>query len=171
MAKTAAERQKAYRARQKKNTHRIAVTVFLDSDTHHALNRLCDLDNSNQAAVISAAIKQSLRQRPSIKTIPVTEPLDLTDFANTIQQITNQMTTGLFGPKVFINHVWHETTSSYQWSLNDFKDSLLKAHQKRLLTLAREDMPSQHDTSTLMESKITYLNACYHYIRQTITHT
>jgi hypothetical protein len=169
MAITPSERQKAYRARLKANANSIAVNVFLDKEAHHALQELCQRTHENQATTISQALKRWLKQTTTTESIAPTNDADLKAFATTIQHLTNNMTTGLFGPKVFINHVWNDIHNPYHLSLSDFKQGLLNAHQKRWLTLAREDMPSQHDTDTIKASETRYMNAVYHYIRQTET--
>ena len=97
---------------------------------------------------------------------PITDVNDLEQFSNIVKNVVNNME-GDHGPKVFIYHAWIESKPLLKrMTLTNFKQSLLKAHRKRLLTLAREDMPSRHSAKNINQSRITYLNSEYHYVRQ-----
>jgi hypothetical protein len=99
---------------------------------------------------------------------PVTVEMNLEDFVTIIQIIVNNMDSKHYGhgPKIFIAAIYQQTKALFNQSITAFNKQIHEAHQKTLLSLARDDMPSQHDETMIKESKITFMNATYHYVRQ-----
>jgi hypothetical protein len=70
-----------------------------------------------------------------------------------------------FGTKVLINRVW--AVAAPLTSLEDFKAKLLEANARRLLSLARADMPQLHDRQDINESEIRSYGATFHFLVMT----
>ncbi|MGH8615854.1 MAG: hypothetical protein ACREYF_28545 [Gammaproteobacteria bacterium] len=98
-------------------------------------------------------------------------PLDLSDFAKHVQEAANTAPTGRFGlDKVFISHVWrHFNELGYGAGMNadEFRREVIDAHLKGLVTLAEEDLPDRRDPVDINASRMTHVNATYHYVRIT----
>jgi hypothetical protein len=95
-------------------------------------------------------------------------PFDLAEFASTVYAAAKACPTGRFGDhKVFISHVWLQLKDEPMFRAFDlptFKQRLLEANAKGLLTLTRADLPQVLDIVDVRESEITYLNASFHFV-------
>ncbi|OJH36716.1 hypothetical protein [Cystobacter ferrugineus] len=100
--------------------------------------------------------------------VPAPEPRSadetLPAFAERVLSTARAATSGRFGEdRVFISHVWRALGDS---SLDErtFKNRLIEANQKRLLSLSRADMVNLMDPADVSASETRYLGATFHFI-------
>jgi hypothetical protein len=97
----------------------------------------------------------------------LTEPADLTRFAERVQEAARISPSGRFGDnKVFLSHVWKQ----YQGRGNgmtreEFDRLLVEANRQNLLTLSRADLVSAMSPEDVHSSEIRLPNSTFHFIR------
>jgi len=88
----------------------------------------------------------------------------LSAFAERVLRAARDSTSGRFGDdRVFISHVWR-TLGDPVLDERAFKQRLVEANQKHLVSLSRADMVELMDPSDVSASEIRYLNATFHFI-------
>ncbi|SEU19236.1 hypothetical protein [Stigmatella erecta] len=88
----------------------------------------------------------------------------LSSFAERVLHTARTATSGRFGDdRVFISHIWHAMKGP---GLDEqaFKNRLIEANQKRLLSLSRADMVELMDPADVAASETRYLGATFHFI-------
>ncbi len=89
---------------------------------------------------------------------------DLPTFAGRVLHAARTSATGRFGDdRVFISHVWR-AMGSPGLDEQSFKNRLVEANQKRLLSLTRADMVELMDPSDVAASEIRHFGATFHFI-------
>jgi hypothetical protein len=87
---------------------------------------------------------------------------DLPTFAERVLRAARTSATGRFGDdRVFISHVWRAMGGLDEQS---FKNRLVEANQKRLLSLTRADMVELMDPTDVAASEIRHFGATFHFI-------
>lgn len=98
----------------------------------------------------------------------VDEAQALKTFAAHVLAAARSSSSGRFGDKVFIAHVWraarHDPALG-SLGLDEFKHRLGEANQVRLLDLSRADMVEAMDPADVRESETRYQGATYHFVR------
>ncbi|WNG42713.1 hypothetical protein F0U60_00345 [Archangium minus] len=85
-------------------------------------------------------------------------------FAERVLDAARGATTGRFGDdRVFISHVWRALRSE-GLDEQSFKNRLVEANQKRLLSLSRADMVELMDPADVAASEISHLGSTFHFI-------
>jgi hypothetical protein len=113
---------------------------------------------ATEAAPPRDAEPQDAAQEPP----PREEPLSA--FASRVLHTARTATSGRFGDdRVFISHIWHAMKGA---GLDEqaFKNRLVEANQKRLLSLSRADMVELMDPADVAASETRYLGATFHFI-------
>ncbi|WP_225411378.1 helix-turn-helix domain-containing protein [Stigmatella hybrida] len=88
----------------------------------------------------------------------------LSSFAERVLHTARTATSGRFGDdRVFISHIWRAMKDP---GLDEqaFKNRLIEANQKRLLSLSRADMVELMDPADVAASETRYLGATFHFI-------
>ena len=76
--------------------------------------------------------------------------------------VASQNSEASLGYKVFIS----EVRKQFDWMTDgDFKATLLKLNQMRLITLSRADMAYALDQTMVEASEINHMNSQFHFIR------
>ncbi|HSP81900.1 MAG TPA: hypothetical protein VLQ93_25490 [Myxococcaceae bacterium] len=123
-----------------------------------------DADSLRLAALRSWLVPAAPTSPSSFEASPAEE--DLRDFASRVLQAAKGSTSGRFGEgKVFISHVWRALKDQVQ-GLDEqaFKDRLVEANQKRLLSLSRADMVEAMDPTDVSASEIHSATSTFHFI-------
>jgi hypothetical protein len=93
---------------------------------------------------------------------------DLPAFAATVRALGRDSPTGRFGDnKVFISHLWRRMSGEPglpRLDLPAFKQRLVEASLKGLLTLSRADLVEAMDPDNVRESETPYLNTFFHFV-------
>jgi hypothetical protein len=93
---------------------------------------------------------------------------DLEAFAAAVKAAARTSPTGRFGGyKVFISHVWNRLRGEPRFAplgLPGFKDKLVEANRRRLLTLSRADLVQFMDPADVRESATNYLSSVFHFV-------
>lgn len=100
---------------------------------------------------------------PAIPEPPAGEEA-LSSFAERVLHTARTATSGRFGDdRVFISHIWRAMQGP---GLDEqaFKNRLVEANQKRLLSLSRADMVELMDPADVAASETRYLGATFHFI-------
>jgi hypothetical protein len=93
---------------------------------------------------------------------PTEDGLDA--FAERVLHTARTARSGRFGEdRVFISHVWR-AMSNQGLDEQSFKNRLVEANQKRLLSLSRADMVELMDPTDVAASEIRHLGATFHFI-------
>lgn len=100
--------------------------------------------------------------------VPAPEPSRLEEglpaFAQRVLHTARTSTSGRFGEdRVFISHVWR-AMREHGLDEQSFKNRLVEANQKRLLSLSRADMVELMDPAEVSASEIRHLGATFHFI-------
>jgi hypothetical protein len=93
---------------------------------------------------------------------------ELERFATRVTEVASRCESGRFGAsKVFISHVWRRwlEEGAGRELLAEFKQQLIEAHRRRLVTLSRADLVERMDPRDVAESEASYLDARFHFIR------
>jgi hypothetical protein len=99
-------------------------------------------------------------------TAPAPHSVDesLPAFAERVLSTARTATSGRFGEdRVFISHVWR-ALGDPALDESTFKNRLIEANQKRLLSLSRADMVNLMDPADVSASETRYLGATFHFI-------
>ncbi|ATB29940.1 hypothetical protein [Melittangium boletus] len=124
--------------------------------------RRTDPESLRQAALQSWLLPTSAPQTAPEPTRPAEEPLSA--FAERVLRAARDSTSGRFGEdRVFISHVWRALGDPVL-DERAFKQRLVEANQKHLVSLSRADMVELMDPSDVSASEIRYLNATFHFI-------
>jgi hypothetical protein len=114
-------------------------------------------------------VDAGLGKAPAASVAPAPAPLDLADFARSVQSAARACPTGRYGDnKVFIAHVWKVLEGEPEFrsmDLDGFKRRLAEANNARLLDLSRADLVQAMDPEDVGRSEVAYLNATFHFIR------
>jgi hypothetical protein len=103
---------------------------------------------------------------PSRDSGPAPRPTEdgLPAFVERVLHTARNSATGRFGEdRVFISHVWR-AMREHGLDEKSFKNRLVEANQKRLLSLSRADMVELMDPSDVATSEIRHLGATFHFI-------
>lgn len=85
-------------------------------------------------------------------------------FAERVLHTARGSETGRFGEdRVFISHVWR-AMRGHGLDEQSFKNRLVEANQKRLLSLSRADMVELMDPADVQASEIRHLGSTFHFI-------
>ncbi|ADO71361.1 hypothetical protein [Stigmatella aurantiaca] len=88
----------------------------------------------------------------------------LSSFAERVLHTARSATSGRFGEdRVFISHIWRAMQHP-GLDEQSFKNRLIEANQKRLLSLSRADMVELMDPADVAASETRYLGATFHFI-------
>ncbi|MDC0707478.1 hypothetical protein POL68_03250 [Stigmatella sp. ncwal1] len=99
---------------------------------------------------------------PEAEPLPVEEALS--SFAERVLHTARSATSGRFGDdRVFISHIWRAMRDP-NLDEQSFKNRLVEANQKRLLSLSRADMVELMDPADVAASETRYLGATFHFI-------
>src|SRR5262249_35788974 len=93
---------------------------------------------------------------------------DLSVFAERVLGAARASSTGRFGGKVFISHVWRRVAppgADGSVPAQEFKDRLLDAHRAGLLDLSRADLVEAMDPADVRASEVRYFGATFHFVR------
>jgi hypothetical protein len=97
------------------------------------------------------------------------DAIDYPAFAREVLQAAAACRTGRFGDhKVFISHVWERWRADgkhRQYDLPAFKQHLVEANRRRLLTLSRADLPQVMDPNDVAASEIVHQHDSLHFVR------
>jgi hypothetical protein len=100
--------------------------------------------------------------------LTVSSEFDIQTFANTVKAAARDCPTGRFGDnKVFISHVWRQLCDEPGFPRLDlaaFKQKLVEANTRNLLTLSRADLVQIMNPTDVSESETHYLNAVFHFV-------
>lgn len=127
--------------------------------------RRMDPDNLRLAALRSwlfPVVEPAPAAAPPASPLPAEDNLHA--FAERVLHAARTATNGRFGEdRVFISHIWRAMQGS---GLDErtFKNQLLQANQKRLLSLSRADMVELMDPADVAASEIRHLGATFHFI-------
>jgi hypothetical protein len=119
------------------------------------------LDGSGDADVRSEAPAPA-------KPAAANAPLDDTAFSERVLAAARASKTGRFGDrKVFISHVFRSLADegAVPDDLAAFKDRLIAAHRRGLLSLSRADLVGEMDAKDVDASEARYLSATFHFVR------
>ncbi|MCY1083627.1 hypothetical protein [Archangium lansingense] len=131
--------------------------------------RRMDAESLRVAALQSWLIPTSEPTTPardSEAPAPAPRPAEdgLPAFAERVLQTARTSETGRFGDdRVFISHVWR-AMRSHGLDEQSFKNRLVEANQKRLLSLSRADMVELMDPADVQASEIHHLGSTFHFI-------
>jgi hypothetical protein len=92
---------------------------------------------------------------------------DLNSFAYAVRQAMDRTKEGWVGSRVFISRVWNTLTAERRFpemTLDSFKQRLLEANRRELLTLARADMAPTYDQSDVTASEIRWEHSTFHFL-------
>lgn len=124
--------------------------------------RRMDAESLRVAALQSWLIPAMEPSSPAPAPRPVEDGLPA--FAERVLHTARSSETGRFGDdRVFISHVWRAMRGS-GLDERSFKNRLLEANQKRLLSLSRADMVELMDPSDVEASEVRHLGATFHFI-------
>ncbi|WP_245682343.1 hypothetical protein [Archangium gephyra] len=104
--------------------------------------------------------------RASQTPAPAPRPTDdgLPAFAERVLHTARHAESGRFGDdRVFISHVWR-AMRGHGLDEQSFKNRLVEANQKRLLSLSRADMVELMDPADVEASEIRHLGSTFHFI-------
>jgi hypothetical protein len=104
--------------------------------------------------------------RASETPTPAARPTEdgLPAFAQRVLHTARHAETGRFGDdRVFISHVWR-AMRGHGLDEQSFKNRLVEANQKRLLSLSRADMVELMDPADVAASEIRHLGSTFHFI-------
>jgi hypothetical protein len=134
--------------------------------------RRTDADSLRQAAIQSWLLPGS---EPALSSAPATgapaakpsippEGDSLSAFAERVMKTARALKSGRYGEdRVFISHVW-QALGDPTLDEHAFKQRLLSANQKRLLSLSRADMVEWMEPKDVSSSEIRYLGSTFHFI-------
>ncbi|WP_235216877.1 hypothetical protein [Archangium violaceum] len=101
-------------------------------------------------------------EAPAPRPRPVEDALPA--FAERVLHTARTSATGRFGDdRVFISHVWR-AMRDHGLDEQSFKNRLVEANQKRLLSLSRADMVELMDPADVRASEIHHLGSTFHFI-------
>ncbi len=96
-------------------------------------------------------------------------PPELPEFTSEVKQIAANSAVGWPGNKrAFISHVWRDLRAKFPlWNLNEeeFKEMILNAQRAGLLRLAIADLRDKNNVKDVADSRISYKNSEWHFIR------
>jgi hypothetical protein len=122
------------------------------------------LPASSPAPQATAAPAPARAPEPVPASAPRPADEALPAFAERVLNTARAARSGRFGEdRVFISHVWRALGDP---SLDErtFKNRLIEANQKRLLSLSRADMVNLMDPADVSASETRYLGATFHFI-------
>lgn len=97
------------------------------------------------------------------------DPPPLPEFTKQVSVIAKDIAVGWPGNKrAFISHVWVQLREKFpHWRITqeEYKDLVLKAHRAGLLRLAIADLRDKTNVEDVADSRITYKNSEWHFIR------
>lgn len=135
-----------------------------------AILRQALVDNAGDSAVNSHAVSAPTPpEKTDVLDRASSTSLSDDEFAELTLNAAKETKEGRLGDyKVFISRVWETFQQQHpelKLSLEKFKQRLITANQKQLLTLSRADSPHDLHANDETASEIAYLNATFHLIR------
>jgi hypothetical protein len=119
--------------------------------------------SASEPSATPAEEKPAAAPAPTKPAAPPAEE-SLSDFAERVMKTAREMKSGRHGEdRVFISHVWR-ALGDPTLDERTFKQRLLEANQKRLLSLSRADMVEWMEPQDVAASEIRYLGSTFHFI-------
>ena len=117
--------------------------------------------------LISAKDTGAVEETP-IQNVSQTLP-PLEEFAAVVLEIASSSAVGWPGnKKAYISHVWRDLRVKFQrWGLSnaEYKELIFEAHRAGLLRLAIADLRDKNNVQDVNDSRISYKNSEWHFIR------
>lgn len=130
--------------------------------------------NESSSELRQMLFRRLITPRESTLTTAMIEPLreqppELPEFTQEILTIAAKSAVGWPGNKrAFISHVWRDLQKKFPfWQLteSDYKNMILSAHRAGLLRLAIADLRDKNNVQDVSDSRISYKNSEWHFIR------
>jgi hypothetical protein len=91
-------------------------------------------------------------------------PVELTTFAQRVNEEARRCQSGRIGDKIFVGHLWSRLQPSTGLDLDTFKRHLLDANRAGLLKLGRADLVQKMDPEEVRRSETSSMGGVFHFV-------